>query len=160
MVMRKLLATGLLVVLLGACGGEASDSAAEVSPSPTARLANVLLDTGGDSVLIRAEVADSPELQVRGLSNRESLPEDRGMVFLFFEDTTGSFWMKDTLIPLSIAFFDASGEILAMFDMDPCEADPCETYDPGVPYRGALEVNQGAFKEWGVEVGHHIRVSP
>ncbi|HWC15319.1 MAG TPA: DUF192 domain-containing protein [Actinomycetota bacterium] len=156
--MRHVVAATLLLGLLVACGDDATQPAA--APSPTARLANVLIDTGDDSVLIRAEVADTPELRSRGLSNRDSLADDGGMVFLFFEETTGGFWMKDTTIPLSIAFFDSSGEIIAMFDMDPCEADPCKTYDPGVPYRGALEVNQGAFEEWGVEVGHHIRVSP
>ena len=61
--------------------------------------------------------------------------------------------MKDTLIPLSIAFADADGTILSILDMDPCESDPCEIYDPGVPYRSALEVNQGAFDDWGVRVG-------
>ena len=53
--------------------------------------------------------------------------------------------MKDTLIPLSIAFAGEDGTILAILDMDPCEADPCEIYDPDVSYRSALEVNQGAF---------------
>lgn len=166
--MRTVLAAGIAAGLLAACGGDGGEPAAAPSgpgteiaaPSPTARVANVLIDTGADSVLIRAEVADTPELQTRGLSSRESLAEDRGMVFLFFEDTSGAFWMKDTKIPLSIAFFDASGEILAILDMDPCESDPCPLYDPGVAYRGALEVNQGAFEQWGVEVGDHIRVSP
>lgn len=156
--MRNLLVSVAATLLLVGCGGGGEPSAA--IPSPTARFANVLIDTGDDSVLLTAEVADTPALQTRGLSGRDSLPEDRGMVFVFFEDTTGPFWMKDTKIPLSIAFFDDSGKILAMFDMDPCEADPCKTYAPGVPYRGALEVNQGAFEDWGVEVGDHIRVSP
>jgi uncharacterized membrane protein (UPF0127 family) len=83
--------------------------------------------------------------------HRESLAEDSGMVFVFFEEQQGGFWMKNTLIPLSIAFFDAKGEILEIMDMEPCEADPCPVYDPGVTYMGALEVNQGAFDSWGVE---------
>lgn len=155
--MRPLLVL-LVAISLVACGDDAGEPNA--APSPTARLANVLIDTGDDSVLIRAEVADTPELQSRGLSNRDSLDEDSGMVFLFFEETSGGFWMKDTTIPLSIAYFDGSGEVVSIFDMDPCEEDPCPSYDPGVPYRGALEVNQGRFDEWGVEVGDYIRVSP
>lgn len=156
--MRNALAASFVMVVLVGCADDATQPAA--TPSPTARLANVLIDTGDESVLIRAEVADTPELRSRGLSERDSLDDGGGMVFLFFEETSGGFWMKDTTIPLSIAFFDGSGKILAMFDMEPCEADPCKTYDPGIPYRGALEVNRGAFDEWDVEVGDHIRVSP
>ena len=81
------------------------------------------------------------------------------MVFIFFEKHLGGFWMKNTLIPLSIAFFDQDGEILEILDMDPCEKDPCPTYDPGVPYWGALEVNKGAFDEWGVSAGDTIRMN-
>ena len=53
--------------------------------------------------------------------------------------------MKDTLIPLSVAFADADGEIVTILDMEPCKADPCPVYDPGAPYRTALEANKGAF---------------
>ena len=60
----------------------------------------------------------------------------------------------------SAIIFDRDGVILKMLDMEPCEADPCPSYVPGVTYQGALEVNQGAFEEWGVEVGDKIRVSP
>lgn len=89
---------------------------------------------------------------------RESLGEDEGMVFVFFEESTGGFWMKDTLIPLSIAFFDAEGTIVDILDMEPCESEPCESYFPSSPYFGALEVNKGAFAEWGIEIGDHIEV--
>ena len=69
--------------------------------------------------------------------------------------------MKDTLIPLSIAFADADGMIVSILDMEPCETDPCEIYDPGVTYRSALEVNQGAFSRWGVEEGDRLtRLEP
>ena len=117
----------------------------------------VLIETaGGDEVVVAVEVADSAEERQVGLMGRESLPDDAGMIFLFDEDTSGGFWMKDTLIPLSIAFADADGTIVSVLDMEPCEADPCEIYDPGVPYRSALEVNQGAFSRWGVEEGDRL----
>ena len=67
--------------------------------------------------------------------------------------------MKDTLIPLSIAFWDGRGRIVRILDMTPCRADPCPTYDPRVAYRGALEVNRGAFKRWGVQRGDRVRLS-
>ena len=107
---------------------------------------------------IPVEVADSREERRVGLMHRESLPEDEGMVFLFPETTEGGFWMKNTLIPLSIAFFDSRGRIVRILDMEPCRRDPCPIYDPGVPYAGALEVNRGAFRRWGVSEGDVLEV--
>jgi uncharacterized protein len=137
-------------------GGDGSKLPAGAPEFPKDR---ILIDTGDDSMLIDVEVADTEERRQFGLMHRESLPADQGMVFIFFRDTTGPFWMKNTLIPLSIAFFDFDGEILKIIDMEPCEADPCPTYDPGVSYRGALEVNQGAFERWRVEEGDFIRLN-
>lgn len=144
-----------LILLCAGCdsyGGEGS-----ATPSPSLNPATAMIDTDDGIVLVNTEVADSPEERAVGLMNRESLPEDAGMMFLYFEESTSGFWMKDTLIPLSIAFFDRDGTILAILDMEPCKTESCKTYDPGVPYWGALEVNQGAFDEWGVEVGDRIR---
>ncbi len=104
------------------------------------------------------EIADTPAERERGLMHREALGEDAGMLFVYERETTGGFWMKNTLIPLSIAFYDADGTILAILDMRPCRADPCAVFDPGVAYRGALEVNRGAFARWGVAKGDVIRV--
>jgi uncharacterized protein len=64
--------------------------------------------------------------------------------------------MKNTHIPLSIAFADRRGKILKIMNMAPCHADPCPTYDPQVTYRRALEVNQGAFKRWRVRRGDRL----
>ena len=160
----------LALLLFSACDGagreaqEAKgtlcDPAAPLpSPSPSFPPARGLIDTGDDSVLVNLVVAESEEAQLMGLMHRESFPEDCGMVFLFFEERSGGFWMKNTLIPLSIAFFDDEGEILSILDMEPCEADPCDVYDPGVPYHGALEVNQGRFDDWGVEVGDQFTIT-
>lgn len=115
-----------------------------------------VIDTGDDSVLIDVEFADTPDRRARGLMNRKSLDEDSGMVFVFFRDTTGSFYMKDTLIPLSIAFFDVRGRVIDIQDMDPCDKEPCPTFSSAKPYFGALEVNQGAFENWGVSRGDTI----
>lgn len=153
--------TALCLALLAACGGNDRTTADPApSTSPTFRKGTVIIETDDGAVMVEAEVADTEEQQQLGLMHRESLPADAGMVFVFFDDRQGFFWMKNTLIPLSIAFFDRTGKILEIMDMEPCEADPCETYTPSVAYRGALEVNQGAFEEWGVEVGDRLRVSP
>ena len=66
--------------------------------------------------------------------------------------------MKNTLIPLSIAFYDRRGRIVRILDMTPCRADPCPVYDPRATYRYALEVNRGAFKRWKVHMGDRIVV--
>jgi uncharacterized membrane protein (UPF0127 family) len=115
-----------------------------------------IIDMGAQTVLLDVEVAHTPEQRARGLMGRRELPADAGMAFMFFERHRGGFWMKNTLIPLSIAFFDRDGTILRILDMDPCIEDPCRTYDPGVAYWGALEVNQGAFDRWGAKEGDVI----
>jgi uncharacterized membrane protein (UPF0127 family) len=120
----------------------------------------LLIDTGDDSMLMDVEIADTDERRSKGLMNRDSLAEDAGMVFLFFEEHSGGFWMKDTKIPLSIAFFDAEGRILEILDMEPCSREPCDVHDPGVVYRGALEVNKGAFERWGVGTGDSVNLLP
>ena len=79
------------------------------------------------------EVADSPSEHERGLMDIESLLADEGMAFVFQEPTQTSFWMKDTLIPLSIAFVDEEGVVVGVRDMQPCEADPCRTYGVDPP---------------------------
>ncbi len=118
-----------------------------------------MLDNGEESTLVTVEVAETPEQHVRGLAGRDFLPEDRGMVFVFFEERGSGFWMKDTEIPLSVAFFDAGGTIVDILDMEPCAKDPCPVYVPDEPYMGALEVNQGAFEEWDISEGDHVQLT-
>jgi len=78
------------------------------------------------------------------------------MVFVYAEDVTGAFWMKNTLIPLDIAFANASGRIVRILQMAPCRTDPCRLYDPRAAYRTALEVNAGSFRRWNVRVGDRL----
>ena len=153
----RLLAPALLVALLTACGGggdpETVGATTAGEPDATA-----VISTAGDDVELAVEVADDDAERARGLMFRTSLAEDAGMVFLYPEATAGAFWMKNTLIPLSIAFFDADGAILRILDMEPCESEPCPLYDPGVAFTGALEVNQGAFERLGVREGDRIEL--
>ncbi|MGI8774692.1 MAG: DUF192 domain-containing protein [Actinomycetota bacterium] len=118
------------------------------------------LSNGATAKTIEVLIADDERERQHGLMYRERLPADKGMVFVFPGDASGGFWMKNTLIPLSIAFFSADGEILRILDMEPCEVDPCPTYNPGVTYSGALEVNMGRFEEWGIGEGDRIEVHP
>jgi uncharacterized membrane protein (UPF0127 family) len=68
-----------------------------------------------------------------------------GMLFVWPDEVEGSFWMKDTLIPLDIAFFTGEGAVVGVLTMEPCRTDPCETYSVGAPFRYALEARVGAL---------------
>jgi uncharacterized membrane protein (UPF0127 family) len=109
-----------------------------------------------------AEVADEHEERILGLMHRPTLGDDAGMLFVFPAKSSGGFWMKNTLIPLSIAYMgrtdDDSFEVLAILDMEPCTADPCPSYPPGLTYDATLEVNQGWFDDAGVAAGDEARL--
>jgi uncharacterized membrane protein (UPF0127 family) len=83
----------------------------------------------------------------------ERLPGNEGMAFVYDEPVEHSFWMKDTLIPLSVAFIDDAGKVVGLREMEPCRADPCPTYGVEMPYVLAVEANRGWFDDHGVEVG-------
>jgi hypothetical protein len=140
----------LLLVVLVSCTASSPEA-----PSPSAGT-QIVIRSGAGEVRVDVEVADDESEREVGLMDRESLPEDRGMAFIWQDPIRASFWMKDTLIPLSIAFWDEGGSIVAILDMDPCPGDPCPTYDPGVEFVGALEVNLGYFDDHGVRVGDEV----
>ena len=129
---------------------DASAAPGVLQPSEGFATAEITLSDGRQQVPMTVWVADTGPLRQRGLMGRESLPSDAGMVFVFEEETSGGFWMKDTLIPLSIAFIDDNGQIVDILDMAPCEADPCPVYIPDATYLFALEANQGFFEDHGV----------
>ena len=114
----------------------------------------------GGQTRIDVEIADDDETRSFGLMYKRRLGAERGMAFQFTNDSTSSFWMKNTLIPLSIAFYAVDGTIVRIMDMEPCRTQSCPLYDPQATYRGALEVNLGAFDEWGIDEGDRITVFP
>jgi len=109
----------------------------------------------GDTYLV-VEVARTPEARQLGLMHRQRLPEDMGMLFVF--DTVGiyTFWMKDTYIPLSIAFITADGRIIDIQDMEPLSLD---LHFPSQPIRFALEVNRSWFTRHDVKIGDTVYIS-
>jgi uncharacterized protein len=107
---------------------------------------------GAEPTTVLAKVADEGDRRQQGLMNVEDLPDGVGMLFLFDEPRSGGFWMMNTLVPLDIAYL-LDGEVVSVMQMDPCDEDPCPTYDPGLEYDAALEVNQGALAEAGVTEG-------
>jgi uncharacterized membrane protein (UPF0127 family) len=103
---------------------------------------------------LKAEVADTPQASENGLMFRDSLPEDRGMLFVFEQPKTASFWMRNTRIPLSIAYIDSIGRILEIKSMKPLDETVIPSVSDQVAY--ALEVNQGWFGRHGIVPGAKI----
>jgi uncharacterized membrane protein (UPF0127 family) len=128
-------------------------SAAVTFPHGTA-----LIRTADRTVHVRVEIAETPAQLERGLSGRRTVAPKSGMAFLWKSGVRERFWMKNTSVPLSIAFWAKSGRILRILDMAPCLRDPCKVYDPKVAFRGALEVNRGAFRRWGVRPGALVTI--
>lgn len=132
---------------------ESTSTTSTVAPSSTTTSA-VAVDTGdlagfelaqvmlGDTTLLVALAASNSQ-RAQGLMFVEDLGDLDGMLFVFSIDVTSAFWMKNTLLPLDIAFFDAGGILVDRLEMVPCEADPCPRYQAAGPYRFALEAPSG-----------------
>lgn len=106
-----------------------------------------------ESQRIRVEVAATPAARHAGLMHRKSLPQQRGMLFVNPDSDTRCMWMKNTLIPLSVAFIDKEGRILNIEDMQPNTRDyHCSV----LPAQYALEMNLGWFRDNGIETGDKV----
>jgi uncharacterized membrane protein (UPF0127 family) len=106
---------------------------------------------GGSTVTV--EIADDPDLRSRGLMNRDSLPEDTGMLFVYPEEQILSFWMRNTRIPLDIAFIDRNGFILEIQQMEPHDDASHASTQPAMY---ALELRKGWFEDHAVEPGERV----
>ena len=149
--MARAFASLMLAFVLVACTSGDRPEACDA----TSRLR---LGDGTEPAELTVEIADSDEERQRGLMERTSLGADRGMVFVFDGPTESGFWMKDTLIPLSIAFWNEERRIVSILDMQPCREEICEIYSPGRPYVGAVEANLGYFDDHDVAVGDQVEL--
>jgi uncharacterized membrane protein (UPF0127 family) len=143
---RALLAAVLLATVMPTPAQPAAD---QVAPQP--RLPTVEIQAGMH--VIRAEVAADSGTRARGLMMRERLGPNEGMLFVFQEKAGHCFWMKNTLIPLSIAFLDDDGTIVNIVDMKPRVED---SHCPVQPVRHALEMEQGWFAKRGLKAGARL----
>jgi uncharacterized membrane protein (UPF0127 family) len=144
--LRALLAACLLIALPWLPAGITAQPA---EPNPTLR--QIWLQAGIHR--IRAEVAATPAERSRGLMLRPSLAANSGMLFVFESESVHCFWMKNTLIPLTIAFIAQDGAIVTLADMQPHDET---SHCPARPVRYALEMDQGWFKAKGVRTGDRI----
>ena len=110
-----------------------------------------------DGFCFRTEVVQTPGERAKGLMFRESLGQDRGMLFIFPEENAHAFWMKNTLIPLDIIWINSAKEVVFMAEgVQPCLDDNCETITPDSGTRYVLEVNAGAAAERGIKIGDRL----
>lgn len=143
----------------------AAPALAEPAPGTNGlfRKGTLVLLASGRRVVLQVEVAATPEARSRGLMNRDRLPDNAGMLFIFEEQHRWGFWMKNTLIPLSVAFIDRSWRIVDIQDMavapNPREG-PFTIYEARAPALYALEVRQGFFKQKGIGVGARVVFTP
>ena len=119
----------------------------------SAKAIMTITNSAGERVEVPVEIAATDTERERGLMGRTALAEDAGMLFVFDREQQLSFWMKDTLIPLSIAYINESGRIVDIQDMQPLDETPHPSTEPA---KYALEVNQGFFNEHGIEVGNKV----
>lgn len=131
--------------------------AAAAAPAQNQQFSSTQLSAGMH--LIKAEVAATDAQREQGLMFREKMPLDAGMVFVFDAPATQCMWMKNTLLPLSVAFIDASGKIVNIEDMQAQTLDShCST--KAVPVSYALEMNLGWFKQKNIKPGTVIGQLP
>lgn len=115
----------------------------------------------GNKTLV-LEVADTSEKQSYGLMNRNKLGPDEGMIFVFSNETTRSFWMKNTLIDLDIAYVDAKGVIVDIQQMKSGKGVQDDNLLPSYmskkPAQYAIEMNKGWFLKNGIKVGDRVKI--
>ncbi len=149
---RNLAILFALTIFTLACTGT-GNAAGGSADRPNPVLHSVKLVSGSTSVL--AEVAQNEEQRTRGLMFRKSLADGKGMLFVFETDQRPAFWMKNTQIPLSLAYIASDGTITQILDLVPfsTEARPSERL-----VRYALEVPQGWFAKAGLKAGDHFAI--
>lgn len=131
-------------------GGPQGGAGAACEPLAAEPYAEVDIET---RPRVSVEVARTPAERSQGLMFRQALEWERGMVFVFESRGQSGFWMRNTYVPLSIAWIEADGTIVDIQDMQPLDET---VHTPVAPYVYALEVNQGWFFANGVGVGQRV----
>jgi hypothetical protein len=165
----------VFLLFIAGCGGKQSSTPEEDGPATTAPVQTTaevtqntivasapdesttitIVGANGERTEVEVEIADDTAEQRRGLMERTELAENAGMLFVFDREEPRSFWMRNTLVPLSIAYIASDGRIVDIQDMQPLD----ETSHPSAePAQYALEVNQGFFAERGIEVGNVVEI--
>lgn len=163
----RLLAAALLVFLPATCApadgntGGASASSSSGSPADTQPTSDARLPPRGEAWVVfgadtvRAEIASTSGQREQGLMYREEVPPGTGMLFVFDDEAVRSFWMKNTYVPLDIAYLDSSMRIVDIKRMEPRTEELYESSDPAM---FALEVPRGWFEAHGIAEGDEAEI--
>ena len=118
--------------------------------------AHVRLPSG---IQLAVAVADTPPTRARGLMFRESLGDVEGVLFVFDEADRHAFWMRNTLLPLDIAWLDDDGRVVTIAaEVQPCRLPPCPRFRPSAPVRYVLETVAGRLRREGVDEGDCLTI--
>ncbi len=131
---KALLLSAFLIFSTALCFVRGADSTCPIQ----------IVNADRKSISIGVEIADNDIDRAKGLMYRKSLPAGRGMLFVFGREQYLNFWMKNTYVPLSIAYIGKEGVIQEIYDMKPL--DTSITYPSRYPARYALEVPEGWFR--------------
>ena len=147
------------VVALAACGGPSRTADApegSTTPDGFERRVATVVDATGTPCDLCVWVADTSVLRSRGMMGVTDMGAADAMAFVYDDPTTSRFWMKDTPMALSIAFFGVGGSYLDAFDMEPCmvaDPDDCRRYDTPADFIVALEAPRGGLPALGIAEG-------
>ena len=144
---------GMAALLFFSCAGGKGSDGIPTSPNPTLKTASFAVG----AATITAELALTSDQRERGLMFRKSLADGKGMLFVFDNDQLLNFWMKNTLISLSIAWIGSDGVIKGVADMSALDLSGVSS-ERSVRY--ALEVPLGWFERAGVKVGDRVALPP
>lgn len=143
----RLVGTGLLLLMcvMASCAAASKDTS--------------WVELGGSRYSV--ELALDEHSRMRGLMFRESMPRDAGMLFVFERELPLAFWMKNTLIPLDIIYFDARGQLVSVAaDTPPCTTPYCPSYPSAGAARYVLELNAGEAARLNVSAGDRLEFGP
>lgn len=136
-----------MLFLLAGCSGNAP-----------AQRAGAMVELHGQRFSV--ELATDDASRQHGLMMRTTLAPDRGMLFVFPQMAPRAFWMKNTLLPLDMLYFDAARRLVSMqLDVPPCRADPCPTYPSNAPARYVLELPAGTARRIGAQPGDELKIN-
>ena len=136
--MKKIIILTILVLSLSSCSGQNNP------------------EVCFKDVCIQVEIADTRLERQQGLMFREYLEENQGMLFIFEDEDTHSFWMKDTLIALDMIWINSSYHIVHIEQAAPCKTENCRLYKPPKAARYVLEVNKEFTEENNIKIGDVI----
>jgi uncharacterized membrane protein (UPF0127 family) len=150
----------LAVLALVACAHARTTAGPVPNPSLDLPQGNLTVaGSAGPELSLHVQIAETTQSREQGLMGVKKMPDQVGMAFLFGGPTSTGFWMKDTLIPLDIAFWDGKGGIVVTFTMTPCTTNSCPVYQPPRTYVGSVEMNAGLLAARGIKTGDRVTLT-